>query len=205
MQRSHITNNMRRNRIISATVSIFCSVLSLHALTSQNNNRLPAWETDKSWLNQLGSAENVEEFQFNPPKGYILQTKMGPYGSKAMVWIGPARSDGTRPQIMIFTVTPPPEEMKKPEQTLNILLERISNGRKDWQRTRTEQGLVNGLRFVRARWSGINIPTGHKMHGFTYVTVVNGKVLQLLSQDVEPYHKEALQLAESSAFTFKKR
>ena len=105
--------------------------------------------------------------------------------------------------ILIFTL--PPEELKKPEQALDIFMERLSVDKKEWQLTHTEQGLVNGLRFVRARWSGMHTPTEYKMHGFNYLIVAGREVIQLSSQDVKPHHKEALRLAEASALTFKKR
>ena len=46
---------------------------------------------DKERLNQLGSTETVGEFQFNPPKGYTLQTQTGTRGAK--LWLGPDHRD----------------------------------------------------------------------------------------------------------------
>jgi hypothetical protein len=43
------------------------------------------------------------------------------------------------------------------------------------------------------------------MHGFSYVTIDKGLLVQISSQDVEPYDKEALGLAEAAALTFVKK
>jgi hypothetical protein len=196
-----------RNRIFPAILFILCSTFSAHTLRSQNADKPSIWKSNEALLNQLDSAKSIEEFLINPPKGYNSQTQSGPHGSRATVWAGPPRHDGTRPQVMILTVTLPPEELNQYnlEQILDELVARLSPQRKDWKLMPTEQGLINGLLFARTRWSGTDIPTGRKMHGFNYVTIVGEKVVQLSSQDVEPHHKEALELAESSALTFKAR
>jgi len=41
------------------------------------------------------------------------------------------------------------------------------------------------------------------MHGFSYVSVDGGTIVQLSSQDVEPHHPSALKLAETAALTFR--
>ena len=180
---------------------------SLYAFSSQKAAESRTWEPNKALLNRLDSPQDIEEFQLNPPRNYTPHTRLGDYGSKATAWAGPLRRDGTRPQVMVLTVTLPAEEVKQYtlEQILYTFMERLSHRRQDWTRTSAEKGTINGLTFVRARWSGTDPNLGRKMHGFNYVTMVGDKVIQLSSQDVEPYAKESLDLAEASALTFKKR
>ncbi len=104
---------------------------------------------------------------------------------------------------MLLTVTLPHEELKKYnlEQALDELAASHSHRRKDWARTVTEKGLINGLIFVRTR-NGLDLSTSLKMHGFIYVAILGKTVIQLSSQDIEPHHEEALKLAESSVLTF---
>jgi hypothetical protein len=64
---------------------------------------------------------------------------------------------------------------------------------------------VNGIEFLRARWSGTDKATERKMHGFIYVAVVGQQIIQLSSQDVEPHHGAALPVAEAAVQTFRKQ
>lgn len=107
---------------------------------------------------------------------------------------------------MLFTVRLPPAELKKYdlEQALDELVASLSYQRRNWTRTVTEKGLINGLTFVRTRWNGQDLPTGLKMHGLVYVAIVGETLIQLSSQDIEPHHVEALKLAELSILTLER-
>lgn len=194
-----------RQKIFLAILFILCSIFLVQTLYSQKPSKLPTWKSNKALLNQLDSAKEIEGFLINPPKDYTRLTELGPEGSKITGWAGLPRPDKTRAQLVILTFTLPKEELKmyNLEQILDELVASAGQQRKDWQRMPTEKGLINGLLFARTRWSGTDIRLGRKMYGFNYVTLVGEKVIQLSSQDIEPHHKEALELAEASAFTFK--
>jgi hypothetical protein len=91
------------------------------------------------------------------------------------------------------------------EQALETFLSSIEKRRKNWSRTPTEKGRINGTNFVRSRWSGVDLNSEKKMRGFSYVTINNGGLVQISSQDVEPHDKEALGIAEASALSFIKK
>ena len=203
-----MTNSFGRRKIIQricpAILFIVFSIFLAQTIYGQKSVKPPIWKSAKALLNQLDSATEIEGFLINPPKSYSWLTQPGPEGSKMTGWAGLPRSDKTRAQLVILTVRLPKEELKKYnlEQILDELVASIEQERRDWNRTPTEKGLINGLLFVRTHWSGTDIRSGRKMYGFNYVTLVGEKIIQLSSQDVEPYHKESLELAESSAFTF---
>jgi hypothetical protein len=181
-----------------AILFILCGLFLAQTLYGQKPGKPPVWKSNEALVDQLDSAKEIEGFLINPPKGYSWLAQPGPEGSKITGWSGVMRPDKTRAQLLVLTVTLPREELKKYnlEQILDELVASTGQQRKNWQRTPTEKGLINGLIFVRTFWSGTDI-------GLGYVTLVGEKIIQLSSQDVEPHHKEALELAESSVFTFK--
>ena len=197
--------NKNRDRMFPAILFILCGIFLAQTLYGQKPGNPPVWKSNEALVNQLDSAKEIEGFLINPPKGYNWLTQPGPEGSKIIGWSGATRPDKTRAQLLVLTVTLPKEELKKYnlEQILDSLVASTGQERNDWQRTRTEKGLINELLFVRTFWSGKDIRLGRKIYGFSYVTLVGEKLIQLSSQDVEPHHKEALELAESSVFTFK--
>ncbi len=192
-------------RIIPIVLLISFSAFPPSAITTQDPSKLPDWKPNQLHLDRLDAARSVDEFLIRPPKGYIAATRIGPFGSEATGWAGPPRGNGTRPQVMLLWAKLPPEELKKYslEQMLDELVAGLALERENWQRTPPEKGMINGVVFVRTRWSGKDRSLNHKLHGFVYVALLGEKVVQLSSQDVEPHHQEALELAESSALTFK--
>lgn len=61
------------------------------------------------------------------------------------------------------------------------------------------------MTFVLARWSGTEVMTEKMARGFSYVTIDNGKMTQISSQDAAPYDKETLEITEAAALTFIKK
>ena len=81
----------------------------------------------------------------------------------------------------------------------------IQRRRTNWSQTATERGKVNGLDFLRVRWSGAEKTKGSNMHGFIYVAQDGLNFIQIGSQDIEPHHEQSLKLAEAAVLTIKKR
>jgi hypothetical protein len=158
-------------------------------------------------LEQLGPLTDVEGYQVRPPKAYSFSRPPGPPGFTGYAWAGALRGDKTAPQLLIGVVPVPPAEAKaqSPERFLEKMLEGVKRRRTNWTQTPPERGQVNGLTFVRARWSGTESAKGWKMHGFMYATQDGATFLQLSSQDVEPHHEHALKIAETAVLTFKKK
>jgi hypothetical protein len=183
------------------------SVSLIAAFASGQPKDTPIWKPDKKIASGLGALVDLEEFQLNVPKQYQPVKQPGPEGSMAVAWVGRKRSDGTHPSIMVATTRLSSEQRShlSLENALDVFLAGIEKTRKDWNRTAAERGKVNGVTFVRARWSGTELTTEKMMHGFSYVTIDKGLLVQISSQDVEPYDKETLGLAEAAALTFVKK
>ncbi len=181
------------------------TVFSFRDGTAQAAQEATGWTPDKTAVKQLGPEVSRERFIIRVPSGYSPIEQPGPGDAKAYAWYGAARADGTKPYVMIVVATPPPDETKKyaPEEILDVFMRGVERRRSDWARGATEYGVVNGLSFVRARWSGVDQATGSKMKGFMYVTSHRGQVIQIASQDVESYADESLKIAEASALTFR--
>ncbi|HKE05118.1 MAG TPA: hypothetical protein VKE91_13750 [Blastocatellia bacterium] len=190
---------------------ILCSMLASGLWTGifayRQSDKAPNWLSDKSLADRLDAFVDMEEFQMKVPKNYQPVNQLGPDGSKITAWVGDERSDGTKPYVMVSTIKLNSEQRSKLslEQALDTFLTSIERRRKDWNRAPAERGKVNGMTFVRSRWSGTDLTTEKKMRGFNYVTIDNGKLVQISSQDVEPHDKEALELAEAAALTFIKK
>lgn len=166
----------------------------------------PTWSPEAALVKRLGTTSTAGQFQLRPPKGYSLQRSKAGDRPKASAWVSAPREDGTRSFIMLVIAEPPAKEMSNytPEQMLGEFLEGIQErSAKDWKRSPAERGTVNGLPFVRARWSGTSRDAPFRMRGVQYLTILEGKIITLSSQDVESDPK-ALQLAEASILTFKK-
>lgn len=178
----------------------------LPALGAPKTSTAPAWRPDAALLNRLAPVARVGQFELRPPKGYAMQRKPGPGKSEGVAWVSAPREDGTRSYVMLVIAQLPAKEARKytPEQTLDKMLQGVQARRtKDWKRSATEHGMLNGLPFLRARWSGVAQEAPLKLRGFHYLTVLDGKIIQLSSQDLES-NPNALKLAEASVLTFKK-
>jgi hypothetical protein len=168
---------------------------------------LAVWKPDATFLEQLEPIADVDEYQVRPPQGYSFSPPPAtPPGVKGFAWKGAQREDQTAPQLMIGLVSRPPEEVNVTvEQYLDNMLEGVKRRRTNWTQTSPERGQVNGLTFVRARWSGTEPERQSKMHGFMYVAKDGSTFIHISSQDLEPHHEQALMLAEIAALTFKKK
>lgn len=183
------------------------SVLLTATAAPRQNDKDPNWTPDKNLSDRLGDFVDVEGFQLRVPKQFLPIKQPGTGGSNAIAWTGEERSDGTRPYVMVTTVKLNSEQQSKLslEQALDTFLNGIEKRRKNWSQTSAERGKVNGMTFVRAQWSGTEITTDKKMRGFSYVTIADGWLVQISSQDVEPHDREVLELAEAAALTFLKK
>ena len=165
------------------------------------------WEPNARLLEQLGPAADVDAYQLRPPQGYSFVTSpaIAP-GAKAFAWIGTRRNDRTVPMLFIGVVSPPAEEANiTVEQYLEKRLESVKSGRTSWMQTKPERGRVNGLTFVRSRWSGTDTETQWNKHGIMYATRDGSTFIHLHIQDSEPHHEETLRLAEAAVLTFKRK
>jgi hypothetical protein len=148
----------------------------------------------------------IAGFVLRPPSGYDALKPEGPEGMQTFAWKGAERADGSSPYVMALIITAPPGETEMPplDVVLKQQLAGVERRRTGFTATKAEPVKVNGIEFLRARWSGTDKATERKMHGFIYVAVVGNQIIQLSSQDVEPHHGAALPVAEAAVQTFRK-
>lgn len=185
---------------------LLCGACAFSGVAAPRTPSTSAWTPSRAYLSQLAATTKVGAYQLRPPKGYTRQHTSGPDQAQVVGWVSSPRPNGVRSYLMLAVVNVPKAPAKKysVEQILNKFLQGIQRSRgKDWRRTATEHGQIGGLAFVRARWSGTEPKGGFKMHGFNYVGLVDGHIIQLSSQDIEPHYQEPLALAEAAALTFK--
>jgi hypothetical protein len=179
-----------------------------HAQTIRPAEQLPVWTPPRNFIAKLGRPITIGGFRLRPPVGYSLQRSDSPSGlpsgSQVVAWAGPPRVDGTRPQVLMTIVPVPSSEATADnlDRVLSVFLAGIESRRSEWKQTPVERGIVTGNVFVRSRWDGVDLETGAKMHGVVYTGIVGNQVVELASQDVEPFHRAALALAEASILTF---
>lgn len=200
--RSSLRGGSRVHRTI-----LICAALLIVSTAPSNSEEGRPWLPTPPHLQKLSTKAELGAYQLRVPEGYVLRTQPGPGGAMAHAWVGSPRSDGTRPYVMLTIAAPPPGETNRytRAQALAKFLEGIEKRRKHWKQSKAEEGTISGVRFVRAYWHGTEIETGRPMHGFNYVAMDGDTVIQLSSQDVEPHHRGALELAETAVLTFKKR
>jgi hypothetical protein len=163
------------------------------------------WKPDASILDGLQAASAVGPYEIRAPKGYeFARAQQAPQGMEGFAWQGPPREDLTRAMVQVALVTPPRGQgFASPEQFLETMLGGVKRRRTDWTQSAVERGKVNGLEFLRVRWSGT--AEGRKMQGIMYAARDGDRFLQLATQDIEPHHTEALKLGEATIQTFRKR
>jgi hypothetical protein len=150
----------------------------------------------------------MDAYQIRVPKGYEFFPPPGnpPAGAKAFGWAGARRADGTAPSLAAMVITLPSGEKKRSlDEFMRGLLDGVKRRRTGWTETAIERGQINGLTFLRARWSGADSTSNLPMHGFMYAALDNGTYISLSSQDIDPNYDQPLKLAEAAVMTFKKK
>jgi hypothetical protein len=168
---------------------------------------LPAWQPGDDLAEQLGEPSPVGRYLVHPPKGYAESPLEGvPPGAEAITWMGTARPDGAAPGFQVLVGSPPKgSPLPGLDEFLAQILRGVKFQRGDWSQSTPERGTVNGLTFLRTRWSGTHPRNGWKVHGITYVAIDGQRCIQLQAWDAEPLQEQALKIGEAAAQTFTKQ
>jgi hypothetical protein len=169
------------------------------------------------WLPEADAMEALDEeltlyekplFRMRPPKGHIQQKL--PHGH-AWIWRGMRRADGTAAQLIV-TIMPAPslpfgelDSSFLPEffDNLKGLAESSGQSFENFQQLPLEWGFVCGVRFLRTRWSAFDTQSGNKVYGFAYVGLEKRMLLEVIGQEIEPYHESTLKAFEAAALTLR--
>jgi hypothetical protein len=191
-----------------APVLIVTSVLLPLEAPGQKVASVPEWMPDKDQVKNLAAAKDLGGYSIRPPKSFERQElpKQAP-NSRMFAWAGARRQDGTRPSFTGTLYTPPAgqDPDRNLDQITNVFLEAIKRRHTDWRAEKPEDGIVNGLKFVRVRWKGTEQASGAEKEGILYIAKDGGTIIQLATQDVVPETKKALPLGEAALLTFKKK
>jgi hypothetical protein len=182
----------------------------VHGGCNRQNSSLPsgqAGQPDETLLGELGDAIEINGYLLRPPRGYQETTsKDVPTWVKMVAWRGTTRSDGTAPAFAVAVGVPPAgERVPDLDELLTVSLDAVKRRKENWSESTPDEGTINGLVFLRARWSGTVPDTDRKLHGAIYVALDGRTVIQLGTQDAEPHHEQELKLWEAAARTFKKQ
>jgi len=190
-------------------ISILVAVGYLNLGYSQSpTTQADVWTPPRDAMSQLAPRITIEGFHLRPPLGYSLMRSdlpsSLPPGRKVVAWAGRPRANGTRPEVQLTIIPIPSSEARADnlDRILKAFIAAIQSRRSEWNQTPVERGSIAGNAFVRIRWDGVDSETGARMHGVLYSGIVGDKVVELASQDIEPYHAAALALAEASILTF---
>jgi len=168
--------------------------------------QLSSWLPEPSMESLLAAPEITEGFSIRPPAGYsTMVLPNAPTGLFAKVWKGGVRSDESLPIIQLNILSPPvTASIPDVETGLRKSMDSIKRNRNNWTESQVTRGTIQGTEFVRQSWAGIEKRFGAEMRGVMYVTMLDSKVIQLSTQDLEPHAEETIKLAESAIRTFAK-
>ena len=168
----------------------------------------PDWKSDATLSDKLSAPQMFGTLTLRPPLGYRPQVGRTPnHEIVARAWVGDAREDRTRPYISLRAVPKGDASTAArltPARVLTNFEADVKRKRTQWQETPIEYGAIGGMAAVRAHWTGTDTANGAKMAGFGYVLAVPEGFVYISSQDVEPYTKTALPLAEAAALTVRR-
>lgn len=174
---------------------------------AQDKAQISQWKSDKVFEKQFASAIKIEGYNVHPPKTY-QEGQVDIPGGKVISWTGAARKDGTLPAMFLdFLPVVPEKEVKEHDLkwAATQILAGMNSQRKNWKPEKAETGSINGLTFVRIRWSGFDETWNRKIQGVIYVMLDGNKPIALNGQDVFPESKKTLPIIEASILTFKKQ
>ena len=186
-------------------VGILCLWLTAPGMAQSKKGALPSWSPNPRMLRRLSSPVKLSFGQIRPPKGYEFRHKTQTDGGQDYAWLGASNEDATRPYLMVLTLIPPAGDKNHYTlaQMLNKSVQNLRQRRDEWKQGPTETGRINGAIFARVWWSAHDVKRDAPEHGFIYVTQQGNHFLQLSSLGTEPYHVDALALAQASALTIK--
>ncbi len=190
----------KRLRMAVITFAFATSCLCAFAAEMQ------AWKPDPAQIAQLEQSVPVENAQIRPVKGLILTAEKYPDATIA-TWRSEPKTSGMRSYLQLAMGLAGPEQSdlnKGLELITNTIKKSLSLGGDEhtnltkWLIEPGEDGLINGIKFRRGRWTAQD---GDKpIYGFVYIAVTpKGKAVAMssVSEDIQEISK-----IESSVQTF---
>lgn len=142
------------------------------------NIPLPDWSLRERDSSILGAMHSIPPFEIRLPASFRFIKSIENTETRRVshYWVGPIRNDETYAQFIVTFVDLSARDSKAPLLNLfDAVLTGIEARRQEWSATAPEQGIINGLPFVRCSWSGVVSSAareglaGRTMHGILYV------------------------------------
>src|SRR5262249_44807128 len=145
-------------------------------------------------LSKLADEADAGPYRVRLPRGY-LRDNMPPQADRETYrWQGPARP-GDKPPVCEVSLSPAP-----PERDLRPLLEKEAEAiagppPPGWSCGPAERGEVNGLTFVRARWSIQEQPQKWAGSGVIYLGFDGDRLIRVSIRETTPHAGGPLEAA----------
>lgn len=175
---------------------------------NRSDANLPRWSPDPAAVAQLGESVGLDHFRLRQPPGYAARPKV--VGTRHSLSLkGPQRPGRGSPALILELR---PLEAREKEMSLEQVLEGELTFFKNVQaatlpnmtHTAIERGQLNGMTFVRSRFTSDSPRPGEKAHGLMYLSVQDQTVVSVTALDGEPESKTTLKLLEASAQTLQR-
>jgi hypothetical protein len=164
------------------------------------------WSPDPSLLGQLDDEAMVGSYRMRPPRGFVrLSPPQGiAAGAEVYSWGSEPRPDGTRTVLTILLINAPSPDAIPPVGDIHRRgTDRIGQRKVNFQLGPLEQGLANGITWMRTRWKGSDSTIG-ELAGFCYTAVHGQTAVQITGQSMAREADGPLRLAEAAVLTFRK-
>jgi hypothetical protein len=154
--------------IVSASLlvtGLLCTVVA--AESAKPSQPASVSQTDAESAKAVDKETTIAGFVLRPPTGCVAMQPEGPEGMQTFAWKGAERADGSSPYLLALIITAPPGETEMPplEVVLKQHLAGIERRRTEFAATKADAVKINGIEFLRARWSGMDKASDRKMHG----------------------------------------
>lgn len=164
------------------------------------------WKLTAEQEKLLGAAVTVGGLEVRAPADFRDMGQRGP----GHIWVGTPRPDETYPTATLISAPLPPDSANLPlEALLAESMKGVRGARKDFTESPPERGTIQGLPFIRCKWSGGPGAgaraglQGKTFHGIVYLGVHQGSAIQFLAQDTAPDHPRSLELLEAMAYSLR--
>jgi hypothetical protein len=165
------------------------------------------WTSNPALTAKLAPVVRGYGFSVRPPKGWRYAGNVALASSRSLQWTSPPRKDGTRGSFSVQVVIRPAGVARK--QSAEASLDRLLNAERAgrFARTPTQRGEINGVPFVRARWTRLagTRRNARSTHGFSYVAERGSQLIWISASDVSPHYASTLKPAEAAALTLQVR
>ena len=181
-----------------------------HAAKPASHSRADAagaWTPDPKLLSQLDPAQSFGPYLMRVPTGYTVKNFDVPAtGAKVVGFLltGPARPDGTAPQMRVIVMVAQPGYVTRSVDKL-LRMDPVLDATPGLVKSPTEDGQGDGLQLSRQYFKyPSEVKAGRKMHGFFYATTDSRSDARMEAVAAEPESATDLPLLEAAARTLHK-